>query len=117
MSSDRRGFTLAEILVSLVVLEVGLMGAAGMLLVADRTLNRARDTEWALQEARTIADSLSSAGATAGGESVVEVGVIRWEVSTGGALAQVRITADLNDGRRVVDVSLVAPTGEDPRDA
>lgn len=83
----RSGFTLVEILVSLVVLQVGLLGVVGTLLLASRTLGRAELVEWAVAEVQRTADSLFATGGGAGaGQASSGPGELRWEVDGGGRL-------------------------------
>ena len=81
------GFTLIEVLVAFVVLELGLLGAVGLLLTAARTLADAIALEGAAAEAATVADSLSRHGVRGSGR--VERGDWRvvWEPQGGGGLA------------------------------
>lgn len=83
----RSGFTLVEVLVALVVLQVGLLGVVGTLLLASRTLRRAELTEWAVAEVQRTADSLLATGAGSGaGQASSGPGELRWEVDGGGRL-------------------------------
>ena len=105
------GFTLAEILVALVVLEVGLLGAAGSLVLATRVLHRARDLEWAVQSARSAADSLVYVGATEAGEREEPFGLVRWSVTRGEELTTFRIVVEGRaSARPLVDVSAFSAT-------
>lgn len=67
------GFTLVEVLVALVVLEVGLMGVVGTLLLAAGTLTEARRTDAAAVALERVFDSLSTVG-IAGGSGRVDLG-------------------------------------------
>lgn len=81
----RGGFTLVEVLVALVVLQVGLLGVVATLLVASRTLARAERLEWAVAEAQRAADSLTASGATGGaGRAASGPGELSWRVEAGG---------------------------------
>ena len=103
------GFTLAEILVALVLLEVGLLGAAGSLVLATRVLHRARDLEWAVQSAWSAADSLVYVGATEGGEREEPFGLMRWSVSQGEDMSTIRIVVEGRaSARPLVDVSALS---------
>lgn len=83
----RSGFTLVEILVAMVVLQVGLLGVVGTLLLASRTLRRAELMEWAVAEVQRAADSLLATGAGAGaGQASSGPGELRWELDGGGRL-------------------------------
>lgn len=76
----RRGFTLVEVLMAMVVLEVGFLGVAGTLLLAARTMRRAESLERAVTEAGRLYDSVSSVGEVGPGETPVAVGRVRWSV-------------------------------------
>jgi prepilin-type N-terminal cleavage/methylation domain-containing protein len=76
----RRGFTLVEVLMAMVVLEVGFLGVAGTLLLAARTMRRAESLERAVTEAGRVYDSVSSLGDVGAGEAPVAVGRLRWRV-------------------------------------
>jgi type II secretory pathway pseudopilin PulG len=80
----RAGFTLVEIVVALVVVEVGLLGVLGSLILAARTLSQAELLERATAEVHRVYDSLS-VGALAGeGEREAPPGWLRWRVGAGG---------------------------------
>lgn len=54
----RAGFSLVEVLVAVAVLEVGLLGAVGTLVLAERLLTRAERVHEAVLAAGELADSL-----------------------------------------------------------
>jgi len=92
----RPGFTLLEVVVALLVLEVAVLGAVGTLALASSTLARAERTELAAAEAEGVLDSLS-AGLTPGvGERTFRGGVVRWTASEDGTLtvAALGVTGD-----------------------
>ena len=72
------GFTLVEILVALVVLEVGLLGVVGTLWLAAVTLARAELTERGVAEAERVYDSLAAAEQPEGGALEAPYGTLRW---------------------------------------
>ena len=74
----RGGFSLVEVLVALVVLEVGLLGALAMTLQAQKTLLAAVALESASRAVEWLADSLSSEGWGGPGSIETERGLIRW---------------------------------------
>ena len=74
----RRGFTLVEVIVALMVLELGLVGCVATLLLAARVLNEARRLHVATQTATGVADSLLAGRASGGGERLAEWGRVRW---------------------------------------
>jgi len=75
---SRDGFSLVEVLVALVVFEVGLLGALAMTLQAQKTLLAAVALESASRAVEWVADSLSFAGWGGPGSTETEVGSIRW---------------------------------------
>lgn len=95
-SAPRRGFTLVEVLVALVVVAVGLLGVAGSSAIALRAANAAVREQAAVSRARTRLALIESAGCVgaASGEHRVAAGLSdKWSV---GPLA---------NGARLVDVS------------
>lgn len=92
MVTPRRGagFTLLEVLIAFVVLEVGLLGAVGVLVLASGSLSRAALLERAFAEAAQVADSLSRRGGAPSGEVVRDGWRVRWETDAGGLI---RVTA------------------------
>jgi prepilin-type N-terminal cleavage/methylation domain-containing protein len=76
----RRGFTLVEVLMAVLVLEVGFVGVAGTLLLAARTMRRAESLERAVTEAAWLYDSVSSLGDAGAGEIPAGAGRLRWSV-------------------------------------
>ena len=75
---DRVGFSLVEVLVALVVFEVGVLGVLAMTLQAQKTLLAATALESASQTVEWLADSLSFVGWGGPGSIETERGVIRW---------------------------------------
>ena len=94
------GFTLLEVLVALAVLEVGMLAAAGTLLLAARILAEAALVERAAADAAALADSLLAAPDGVGGEAVRPGYTLAWEPRGGGW----RIRAVAGD-RALVDVT------------
>jgi len=82
-----RGFTLLEVVVALLLLEVAVVGAAGTLLVASSTLQRAERMERASTAAEGVLDSLRSASRLESGARVHDDGRIRWLVDEEGAVS------------------------------
>jgi prepilin-type N-terminal cleavage/methylation domain-containing protein len=82
----RGGFTLVEVLVALVVLQVGLMGVVGTLLLAARTLGRAEAEEEGVVELSRVLDSLSLGGSSGAGTRRTRAGVVTWSAGGGGSL-------------------------------
>ena len=75
---DRVGFSLVEVLVALVILQVGVLGVVAMTLQAQKTLHAAAALESASQAVEWLADSLSFAGWGGPGSIETERGLIRW---------------------------------------
>lgn len=102
---ERRGFTVVEVLVALIVVSVGLLGVAGTAAIALRSASAASREQSALSRARTRLALLESAGCSsaASGERHLPSGLLdRWTV---GPLANrarlVDVSADWDDtGRR-----------------
>lgn len=80
----RRGHTLVEIVVAVVLLEVGILAVSGTLLLASRTLAQASLLEWAAAEVQLRADALTAGGATGGGQLPSGPGSVTWQVDPGG---------------------------------
>lgn len=77
----RRGFTLVEILVALVVVEVGVLGVVGTLLLAARTLGRAEALEHGVTALEAAYDSLRTVPRPSDGRALVPPGEVRWWTS------------------------------------
>jgi type II secretory pathway pseudopilin PulG len=80
----KAGFTLVEVLVALVVVEVGLLGVLGSLILAARTLSRAEILERGTAEVHRVYDSLSAGAFAGAGELEVPPGWVQWTVGAGG---------------------------------
>jgi prepilin-type N-terminal cleavage/methylation domain-containing protein len=77
------GFTLVEVLVALVILEVGLLGVVGTLWLAASTLARAERTERGVAELERIHDSLRAVDAPGPGAVETAAGTARWRLGGG----------------------------------
>ena len=75
---SRGGFSLVEVLIALVMFEVGLLGVLAMTLQAQKTLSAAVALESASRAVEWLADSLSFAGWGGPGSIETEHGLIRW---------------------------------------
>lgn len=102
----RRGFTLVEVVVALVVLELAVLGVLGTLVIASETLRRAERLERATGRAEAVLDSLR--GGASPGDGSATFGDVRldWIVDDGGAL---RLTAIDENGGALVNVRSHVP--------
>lgn len=101
----RRGFTLIEVVMALLVLEVAVIGVLGSLMLASRTARRAEQLERLVQHVESTLDSLRH-GARVGDDSVSHPeGRIGWSVEPDGTLT---LIADGAEGV-VVEVSSRVP--------
>lgn len=96
-----RGFTLLEIVVALLLLELAVASALGTLSVASRQLAEAERMERAVTEAEGILDSLTGVVGAEGGSRDVPGGAIEWTVDASGVVA-LRITR--GEGRAWLEV-------------
>ncbi len=105
----RRGFTLVEVLVALVVVEVGLLGVVGTLYLAAVTLARAERTERGVAQLERLYDSLAAVRHPGPGVLETPSGTSRWwvegdrvrlEFSAAGDSASVVVEAALDGGGR-----------------
>lgn len=105
MRAERRhgGFTLVEVVVALVVLEICVIGVASMLTLASRTLTRAERLEAAVATAEGVLDSLRTTPAPVDGWRRLDGGgSIVWVVASGGAIA---VRAESDEGRSLVELA------------
>lgn len=100
------GFTLVEVLVALVILQVGLLGVAGQIGVAHQTLDRAIRLEWAVAVAESVADSLSRFGYSAPGSIDLAAGRVSWEPWSGGD-GSILVWVEDGTPRRVLEVAVL----------
>ena len=117
------GFSLLELILALLIFQVGILGVAGMVLTAQRTLTRAHLILRGTLEGREVADSLLHGGAEGQGEVVRPWGGLAWTnegtlglkvvaTTKGGrdTLAMIRIWPPPGGGVAVAD-SLEIPKG------
>ena len=83
--SSQAGFTLVELLVALVILQVGLLATAGMIFLAQENLARGELLIRATLEAGRLADSLGGRAGGGTGELALPWGTLRWGPAPGGA--------------------------------
>jgi len=81
-----RGFTLLEVVVALLVLELAVVGAAGILTLASTTLGRAERLERASALAEGVLDSLTVTPGAVDGEAHYVGGKVLWTVDARGEL-------------------------------
>jgi Tfp pilus assembly protein PilV len=102
-----RGYTLLEVVVALLLLEVAVLGAAGTLQVAAHALGEAEHMERAVLAAEGVLDSLAGvASPTAGSRSFVG-GDLSWTVDSAGT---VTLTASRTDGGGWLEVTAAVAT-------
>ena len=82
---SRSGFTLVELLVALVIFEVGLLGVVGTLVLASRTVAQASLLERAVGEVESLVDSLSRSPGVGQGQRKTLGGSVSWSVDAAGA--------------------------------
>jgi len=90
-----RGFTLLEVVVALLLLELAVASALGTLTVASRQLAEAERMERVVTEAEGILDSLAGVVSAEGGSRDVYGGVIEWTI---GADGTIDLSATRDDG-------------------
>jgi type II secretory pathway pseudopilin PulG len=83
----RGGFTLLEVVVALLVLEVAVVGMVGSLVLAASTLTRAETLEMAVANAEGLLDSLSRAAGPATDSVVYDGGKIAWSIDDSGRVS------------------------------
>ncbi|GMR12407.1 MAG: hypothetical protein BMS9Abin29_0596 [Gemmatimonadota bacterium] len=100
------GFTLVEVLVALVMLQVGLLAVAGQIGVAHNLLDRAVRLEWAVAVAESVADSLSRFGYMGQGSIDLDAGRVGWEPWPGGD-GSVLVWVEDGRAKRLLEVAVV----------
>lgn len=93
----RRGSSLLELILALLLFEVGLLAVAGMVLLGQRTLTRAQLTMRGTVAARRVGDSLLATGAMGEGEIARPWGGLRWVGSEDGGVIIVATGGDRSD--------------------
>lgn len=104
----RCGFTLVEVVVALAVLEIAVVGAAGTLTVAARTLGQAERLERAVASAQGVLDSLRGVPVPASSSLGYRGGDVRWEVGDSGQVVLPALGA-VGDTLFVVTATLPRP--------
>lgn len=78
VSSAPSGFTLVEVIVALLVLELGLLGVAGLALRALQLLSESSVRSRAAVAVEEVVDSLAASGVGGGGLRRFEGGTVEW---------------------------------------
>ena len=86
----RAGYSLVEVIVALVMLAVGLLGSAGLVVVAGRSVAEALRMEAALTVAEGVADSLAQLGWSASGQRREGAFVVSWSGTEAWGVVTVR---------------------------
>jgi len=104
--SRRNGFSLLELILALLIFQVGLLGVAGMVLTAQRTLIRAELILRGTLEARRVGDSLLASGEEEDGELEEPWGQLSWEAGGEGYLRVVAMGGRDSDTLAVLRIWL-----------
>lgn len=104
----RAGFTLLEVVVAVLVLEVAVLAALATLEAASRNLARAEHLERAVLEVEGVLDSLAAVEGPAPGGRAFVGGQIEWVPGPGGSVVVRAVDAE---GSLVLEVgsAMVAP--------
>ncbi|MEJ2204648.1 MAG: prepilin-type N-terminal cleavage/methylation domain-containing protein [Gemmatimonadota bacterium] len=86
MVRSNAGFTLVEILIAVVLLEVGLLAVLGTSILARRVLTRAEIVERGAAEVERTYDSLSQGWSSGSDGRTGPSGWVRWEVGERGTV-------------------------------
>jgi len=105
-----RGFSLIEVIIALVILEVGLLGATGVVWIAAITMGRAWALEAGVASAEGVADSLSLGAVPGSGELAVDHGALTWDVAQDGTFV-VHFTTGRGDSLSVRGLAPVVTGG------
>ncbi|NNM05831.1 MAG: prepilin-type N-terminal cleavage/methylation domain-containing protein [Gemmatimonadetes bacterium] len=103
----RRGFSLLELLVALVLLEVGVLATVGMLFLAQQNFRRADLTLRGVLESQWIADSLAFSGSGGSGSLNYPWGGVFW-APTSDPIGGILVTAS-SQGRADTTAWAFAP--------
>jgi len=101
-----RGFTLIEVVIALLVLEVAVIGAVGVLGLASSTFGRAEVLERAATETEGLLDSLAHAPAATADSVRRPWGVIAWSLDDS---ARIGLRATGPRGESLLEVRSVLP--------
>ena len=104
-----RGFTLLEVVIALVILEIGVLGAVGTLVLAASTLSRAAVLERGTAEVEGLFDSITSNPGPGAGTRRFGGGEALWSVDSVGRVEIRALTHTADTLFSVVSVVAVAP--------
>jgi len=90
-SAGGGGFTLLEVVMALMVLELAVMGAVGVLVLASSTLGRAERLERAAALAEGVLDSLAVVAAPTDGRASYGAGDVLWAVNPAGEVVVIAL--------------------------
>ena len=99
-------FTLLEVVLALIVLEIGVLGIAGTLYLASTTLRRAETLERAVARAEGVLDSLGRGAEPGAGRASFSAGEVAWSVGDSG---QVEVHATGPTGALLFRVRSILP--------
>jgi len=102
------GFSLLEVVVALILLQLGLLAVAGMALVGQRTLNRGDAVLRSTLEGVRLGDSVLKGGEGEGGRREEPFGWLEWERVEGGE-GSVRVRALTADGDDTLAILRIWP--------
>ena len=91
------GYSLVELVVALVIFQIGLLGVAGMVLTAQKTLARAQLIMRGTLEASRVGDSLLAGEGEGRGELDRAWGLISWAPDREGTLRVVALAGNGSD--------------------
>lgn len=110
----REGFSLLEVVLALVIFQVGILGVAGMVLLGQRSMRRAGLVMRGTLEAARVGDSILLAGEDGPGRVIRPWGTVSWEGGEGGG---VRVVALAPGAADTVAVLLLWPPPRSLREA
>ena len=82
----RAGFTLIEVVVALIVLEVAVVGVLGSLVLSSDIARQAETVQYATARAESVLDSLRGGAEVGQGAVTFPQGIVAWTVGTDGVV-------------------------------